>query len=198
MEAKINIGTIIWKSYLAGILIGLGGFAYLSVDNPVIGSLLFSFGLITIIAKKYMLYTGSIAYANYHHIPAFSLVLVYNLLGTSTVGLIAKYCSNIDANTIVLAKLSKPYYTVFFMAVVCGVLMYLGVSTSKALNQPLYAMLAVMIFILTGAEHCIANSFYFTVTSTPLAQSIPFMVVNILGNTVGAILYYNIEKISIE
>lgn len=50
------------KSILAGILIGLGVIINLQSENPIIGALLFSFGLLTIIRMQLNLYTGKIGF----------------------------------------------------------------------------------------------------------------------------------------
>ena len=36
------------KGIYAGILIGMGGIAYLAIDNKIVGSFIFSFGLLTV------------------------------------------------------------------------------------------------------------------------------------------------------
>ena len=41
---KYNIEILI-KSILAGIMIGIGGTIYLSLDNKIVGSILFAIGL---------------------------------------------------------------------------------------------------------------------------------------------------------
>lgn len=185
------------KAIKAGMLIGLGGLVYLSVDYKVFGAFLFSFGLITIIAQGYSLYTGAIGhFAHIKEIPTYMFMLVVNLLGAWVIGLVAKYCTSIEATTLVTNKLSQPLSTVFIMSMVCGVLMHLGVTTTKATKNPLYASMAVMLFILIGAEHCIANMFYFTVDDALSSlEAIKFMVVNILGNSLGAISWATIAKL---
>ena len=50
------------KSIYAGFMIGVGGIVYLSLDNKAIGSLLFSFGLLTIVTQGFYLYTGKIGF----------------------------------------------------------------------------------------------------------------------------------------
>ena len=51
-----------WKVYLSGILagfsIGLGCIVYLSIDDKIIGSALFTIGLFTICTMGLNLYTG--------------------------------------------------------------------------------------------------------------------------------------------
>ena len=44
---KYNIEILI-KSILAGIMIGIGGTIYLSLDNKIVGSILFAIGLFTV------------------------------------------------------------------------------------------------------------------------------------------------------
>jgi formate/nitrite transporter FocA (FNT family) len=46
----------------AGLLILIGCAIYLSVENKIIGSLLFSIALFTICYKKYSLFTGKVGY----------------------------------------------------------------------------------------------------------------------------------------
>ena len=47
---------------LAGFSIGLGGMIYLSVDNKVIGSALFSIGLFVVLTMNFSLFTGKVCY----------------------------------------------------------------------------------------------------------------------------------------
>lgn len=181
------------KSLLAGFLIGIGGIAYLSLENHIIGAILFSFGLVTIIARGYDLYTGKIGYTNFNQIPSMLLMLLGNFIGVILIGILAINIGLV-ADDICIGKLSKDCFMVFLQAILCGFLMYLGVDTTKKTNNPLYAMMAVIIFILTGAEHCVANMFYFTVYNQWSWDVVWFMVVNIIGNSIGSILLYRLEK----
>ena len=58
---KCNIEILI-KSILAGIMIGIGGTIYLSLDNKIVGSILFAIGLFIIVVYSFNLYTGKIGY----------------------------------------------------------------------------------------------------------------------------------------
>ena len=58
---KYNIEILI-KSILAGIMIGIGGTIYLSLDNKIVGSILFAIGLFIIVVYSFNLYTGKIGY----------------------------------------------------------------------------------------------------------------------------------------
>jgi formate/nitrite transporter FocA (FNT family) len=49
---KYNIEILI-KSILAGIMIGIGGTIYLSLDNKIVGSILFAIGLFIIVVYSF-------------------------------------------------------------------------------------------------------------------------------------------------
>ena len=50
------------KAVYAGFMIGIGEMVYLAVENKVVGSLLFSFGLLTIVTQGFYLYTGKVGF----------------------------------------------------------------------------------------------------------------------------------------
>ena len=50
------------RAVLAGLCIGLGGAVYLSLDNKIVGSALFTIALFTICTFGYNLYTGKVAH----------------------------------------------------------------------------------------------------------------------------------------
>ena len=56
------MNLLIKKSILSGILIGLGVLINIQTDPSVLGALLFSFGLLTIINMQLYLYTGKIGF----------------------------------------------------------------------------------------------------------------------------------------
>ena len=56
-----RIQTLI-KGVYAGFMIGIGGMVYLSAESKTVGSLLFSFGLLTIVTQGFFLYTGKIGF----------------------------------------------------------------------------------------------------------------------------------------
>ena len=49
-------------SFVAGVLIAIGGTVFLSCESKYLGALLFSVGLFFIVEGKYKLYTGAIGY----------------------------------------------------------------------------------------------------------------------------------------
>ena len=52
---KVFVGAL-----LAGLAIGIAGTVFLRVPNPLVGSWLFGFGLLTIVVLGFKLFTGAI------------------------------------------------------------------------------------------------------------------------------------------
>lgn len=197
-KAIKTIASIFLSSILAGATIGIGGWAYLSVGG-IIGSALFSIGLITIMIKGYTLYTGRIGFLSQpNEMPYFLIVLIGNLIGVSIVGLILRASTTIDTTLIIEAKLALNYRQIFYRSMLCGILMYLGTTCANLTQKPIYAMPFVMVFILCGAEHCIANTFYIVASQSYTSATLNFLAMNILGNTIGGISWRYIESLIIE
>jgi formate/nitrite transporter FocA (FNT family) len=82
------------KAIAAGVCIGMGGIIYLTLDNRIAGSFLFSIGLFTIYTFGFNLYTGKICYI-VHEGPSYLkdvfIVYIGNLIGTQGSGLIFRH-----------------------------------------------------------------------------------------------------------
>lgn len=198
---------ILLKAILAGLLIGIAGTIYLKIDNKIIGSLFFSFGLLVICCRNYYLYTGKVAYliTKKYNLKEILLIILGNLIGTLLVSLIIRYTNNdlvLKVNNMLDKKLSHNYLELLLLGLFCGILMYLAVDTynnSKSdLSKIFILTLAVSIFILCGFEHSIADMFYIF-----LSGKISFIIVLklftiLIGNALGAISLCFIEnKISL-
>lgn len=194
--------SIFLKSILAGLLIGIAGVAYLSVDNNIIGSFLFSFGLITIIIWKLNLFTGKIGVMNLkmdkRYIPIF---IIGNYLGTLLVSIfikLSRYNSGLieKAKSLSQIKINDSILSLFFLAVLCGVMMYLAVIGYNKKENLLLIIFPIMIFILCGFEHSIADMFYFNLAWVWDVRSIVYILVIILGNAIGSLGFKMIYKIN--
>lgn len=196
---KYNIEILI-KSILAGIMIGIGGTIYLSLDNKIVGSILFAIGLFIIVVYSFNLYTGKIGYLinnfNKKYIRELIITLIGNFIGTFFVGFILKYTriyNMISEKAKILAdiKLNDTLISILILSFFCGILMYLAVNTykeAKDIGKYLAVFLGVIVFILCGFEHCIANMYYFSVSSTWSLNTLLYLLVMILGNSLGGIL----------
>lgn len=193
------------KGLFAGIMIGIGGIAYLSVSNSVIGSFLFSIGLLTICMYGMNLYTGKIGYIlinKIDYIIELIISLIGNFIGTFLVGrmiLLTRFSYICDkATKISNLKLHDTLFSIFILSIFCGILMYIAVNnykkTTNEIGKYIGIFMCVMVFILCGFEHCVANMFYFTVAKVWSFKALKYLIVMILGNSVGSILiasYYN-------
>ena len=185
------------KSVLAGFMIGMGSFIYLSVENKYIGAFLFALGLLTIISKGYNLYTGKIYdfRLKLHSIEEKCNMLLGNFIGGYFFAGGMIRAIGIRTDDLWSYKLDKGILEVFFLSVICGILMYLAVTLYKKEQNPLYVIMPIMVFILAGCEHCIANIFYWSLYTNPMDIRIPiYIIINILGNSIGSIIFYQLEN----
>ncbi len=193
------------KGIYAGIMISVAGMTYLSLSNHVIGAFLFSIGLLVICMYGMNLYTGKIGYILINkkdYIYELIFTLLGNFIGTflsAKVLLLTRFSSVSEtASKIVSLKLNDNLLSIFILSMFCGILMYIAVNNYKKLNTDIgkygCIFLCVMTFILCGFEHCVANMFYFSISSVWSLKSLCYMLIMILGNSVGSILialYFN-------
>ena len=180
------------KSILAGILIGLGVIINLQSENPVIGALLFSFGLLTIINMQLNLYTGKIGFFNKIDECKFLItVLIFNCIAIAiTIGLYSignPNFINIISNA-AINKFNKNIFTLFINACFCGMLIHFAVKNKIII----LTVFSIMIFILIGAEHCIAD-FSYLLFNFSFINLVKFISI-IIGNSLGAILIERLSK----
>lgn len=193
------------KSIFAGIMIGIAGTVYLRVDNNIVGALLFSIGLLVICMYGMNLYTGKIGYIlinKLNYIYELLITILGNFIGTFLVArlvLLTRFKSVSDkAVDLVNLKLNDNLFSIFILAMLCGILMYIAVNNYKKINNEIgkYSciFMCVMVFILSGFEHSIANMYYISVANLLSLKSLLYIFIMILGNSVGSILialYYN-------
>lgn len=174
------------KSLLAGILIGLGVIINTQTQVPIIGPMLFSFGLLTIINMQLNLYTGKIGFVQkIKDTPFLLTVLIFNLIGiAATVGLYTLANSGFIPliSAAAATKFSKSIITLFINAIFCGMLIHFAVKN----KIHLFTVFAIMIFILIGAEHCIAD-FPYLLFNFSFMNLLKFIFI-IIGNSLGSIL----------
>ena len=196
MEEKFKI---LIKAFLAGIMISIGGTIYLSLENKMVGAFLFSIGLFMICVNSYNLYTGKIGYVierKKGFITELLITLIGNFIGTVSSGLVLSktriYSSIKDiATKICTTKLNDDLLSIFILSIFCGMLMYLAVDLYKRktdFGRYLGIFLGVTVFILAGFEHCVANMYYFTVADMWEGKTLLYVLIMILGNSVGSII----------
>lgn len=195
---------IFFSAVAAGIGIAIGGTVYMSLDNKIAGALLFTAGLYAIVLNGLHLYTGKIGYlVNEKNKGSYGVLLLLtwlgNLAGTclAAAALTATRVSGLSETAAGLCetKLGDTPVSVFFLAVFCGILMYVAVDGFKEKGNPLILFLCVSVFILSGFEHCVANMFYFAMAGAWSAKTVLYLLIMTLGNSLGGMLIPAIKKI---
>lgn len=184
------------KALLAGIIIAFCGYGYLSIENKYLGAFLFSFGLLTIISKGYELFTGKIytlKISSKSDLGDKLTMLFMNFIGASLIGVVFRFSTGLRTDALWEAKLSNSWFAVIILSFFCGVLMFLAVTLYIKEHNPLYVIMPIMLFILTGCEHCVANMFYLTLVSEISWEHLIYLLINIIGNAVGILVFFNLE-----
>lgn len=187
------------KGIYAGILISIGGIAYLAIDNKIVGSFIFSFGLLTVCMYSFNLYTGKVGYIlvnKLSYLKELFISLLGNFIGTLLVGNImrlTRFKNYIDtAKNIVNIKLNDNILSIFILAIFCGMIMYIAVNNYKkeknVIGKYMTIFMGVMAFILCGFEHCVANMFYFSIAGVYSLKVFYYLLIMILGNSLGSII----------
>ena len=156
-------------SILSGLMIAVGGTIYLSCiakDWAPFGAVLFAAGLYTICVYGFNLYTGKVGYIAYNfkdvnYIGLVILILVFNLITTYLLGIVCAYAFPAivePAKKIYEAKLAAPLLRLLITGIFCGLLMFLAVDTWKK-GSPFGCFIYIPVFIISGFDHSIANSF---------------------------------------
>ncbi|MBQ8875106.1 MAG: formate/nitrite transporter family protein, partial [Bacteroides sp.] len=185
---KIMYGVFI-KAILSGFMIAFGCIIYLMCPNKMVGALLFSFGLLTIVCRELYLFTGKIGYIRQVGIVNILLTILGNFVGTYIIGTVIQLTRLPIAesvSSVVSTKLNDSIPSLFILSIACGVMMYLAVDSYKKSRSWLFVILPVVIFILSGFEHSIANMCYFTLANAWEPRTFLLIGVMILGNAVGS------------
>ena len=143
MKKYINLFI---SSFLAGLLIAIGGIVYLSTkqSSVVMAAFLFAFGLFTIINFKLDLFTGKVGYI-FDNKPVFLFDLLIILLGNATSSILSGYMlrspllleddrlSNLINNALEVSniKLNSSWLSILILSIFCGIMIYLAVEVSK-------------------------------------------------------------------
>lgn len=195
---KQRIASFLY-SILAGVSISIGGIVFLSLDNKVTGAIFFSLGLFTVCTFGFNLFTGKVGYI-FENKPSYLLFLlqvwVGNLLGSLITGNLIRLTriGSISEKAKVLCdtKLNDSLLSIFILAVFCNILMFVAVDGFKTnqheIGKYIGIFMGVIVFILCGFEHCVANMFYFSVANVWSGKTILYLLVMTLGNACGSVL----------
>ena len=193
-----SLAILLW-AILSGIMISIGGTIFLILNKSELGAFLFGIGLFMVVVNGYNLYTGKIGYLidnKINYLWELFLTLIGNLIGTISCGyllLVTRFGDRLHevAKTVADAKLNDNLLSIFVLSMFCGMLMFLAVDLFKKLKDVgryFAVFLCVTVFIICGFEHCVANMYYFSVANAWNFNTILYLLIMILGNSVGGIL----------
>jgi len=188
---------IVLSAVLAGMCIAFGGVVFLSLENKVVGAALFAIGLFVICTFGFHLFTGKVCYVfrnDRRYALDLPLIWLGNLAGTGLVaGLVsltrAAPALAEKAMALCQVKLDDSLLSLFLLGVLCNIFIYIAVEgfakNPHELGKYLSIFFGVMVFILAGTEHCVADMFYFWMAGAWSGGAVLRLLAITLGNVVG-------------
>ena len=193
------------SSILSGIAVGIAGWGYLACTN-IIGAVLFSFGLLTVVHYKLKLYTGTAGFVALRYddgksrwlkaIGELLFILAGNITGCLLVSLLTRL-SPLElgdaAQKILEGRLAIGPLRAGLLAIGCGFIMTTVVTFARE-GKPLALLFGVPLFINCGFPHCLADAFYYltvpvSYTGAHLAELAVLYPCLVIGNFIGCNLY---------
>ena len=196
---------------MAGAFIAMGGVVFLSLNNKIVGAFMFSLGLFAVCTLKYNLFTGKVGYLFCNdvktYLPWCLMVWVGNLVGSIIVAELVRLTrvapGIIEKSTkLVQVKADDTLISLFVLGIFCNIMVVHAVD--QYLNNPheigkyLGIIMSIMVFILVGFEHSIADMFYIQMARMWNSQTIIALIVITLGNVLGGILIPTMRNINIK
>lgn len=187
---------------LAGAFISLGGVAFLKAGG-IIGAVLFTFGLLSIIHYKLKLYTGVSGFVStpqdWKELP---VVLLGNIVGCGLVGVAMRFSQPdlVDvAAAIVDKRVAAGFWRVLVLAVFCGFIMTTVVNFGRK-GQWLPLLFGIPLFIVCGFVHSIADAFYYLLGVEPAGFTAPVLMAylaSVAGNFIGCNAYRIFQRLAV-
>lgn len=210
MNKKVKSWTdLAANAFLSGLMISVGGAVYLLCENKIIGSFLFSFGLFTIVQRGFALYTGKVGYIPENppvYIISTLVTLIGNAAGTAFAASLlqqTRFSQTLreKAGICMETKTGDSISSQLVLGAFCGMLMYLAVDNareSRKKNADLSFVfgicIPVMIFIICGFNHSVADAFYMFSAGT-FPEDTGYILIVAAGNAAGGMTIPFIRKV---
>lgn len=190
------------SSVLAGTAIGIAGFGFLAsgvqaeVYGSLVGAVLFSFGLLTVVGYRLKLYTGTAGFIQKGEVADLLLILLGNIIGCLCVAVLSRMSPlglQESAQRVLELRLRTGALSCGLLAIGCGFIMTTAVQFARQ-KQYLPLLFGVPLFIVCGFPHCVADAFYYLCAPVAflkanLLQILLLYLSIVLGNFVGCNLY---------
>ena len=191
----MDIIGILKSAVISGICIGVAGIGFLATRD-IIGSVLFAFALLSVVAYKLYLYTGTAGFIKTGELPLLLLVFAGNIAGCLLMSLLARLSPMTlqeSAQNILEGRLAMGPLHGGLLSIACGFIMTTAVTFArKGNNFPL--LFGVPLFITCGYPHCMADAFFYLCVPLDfwmanLGSILGFYVSIVLGNFIGCNFY---------
>ena len=201
----MNMKDTFRSAVLSGIAVAIAGWGYLAFPN-IIGAVLFSFGLLTVVNYKLKLYTGTAGFVPLRYedgrsrwlraIGELLFILFANIVGCLLISLLSRMSPiglGESAQKILEARLAIGPLRAGLLAIGCGFIMTTVVTFARE-GKPLALLFGVPPFNNCGFPHCLADAFYYmtvplSYTGAHLAEVAILYPCLVIGNFIGCNLY---------
>ena len=165
---------LLGSAVLAGVAISLGCIAFLSIGG-VIGAVLFTFGLLTVIHYKLSLYTGTCGFVELFSLKrnisqgwqTILLIILGNAIGcllTALLTSVGGFSFGPSLLALMDNRMSLSLLEIFVRAIGCGFIMTTVVKFARE-GRFLPLLFGIPLFICCGFLHSIADTFYYSLAS---------------------------------
>jgi formate/nitrite transporter FocA (FNT family) len=193
------------SSILSGVAVAIAGWGCLAYPN-IIGAVIFSFGLLTVVNYKLKLYTGTAGFVPLKYedgrsrwlkaIGELLFILAGNIVGCLLVSLLTRMSPielGASAKKILESRLAIGPMHAGLLAIGCGFIMTTVVTFARE-GKPLALLFGVPLFINCGFPHCLADAFYYmtvptSYTGAHIAEIAILYPCLVVGNFIGCNLY---------
>lgn len=212
-------------SILAGLMISIGGMAYLYITSfdshsiwlKIAGGFSFTIGLIFIILLEFKLFTGlncDLIYTNYKKWYRLIACFLGNCVGC-WIGALLIFKTAIGADIMARAveisasKLAQEWWVTLLSAILCGIFITMAILGYRACKHSKTAGIIAIIFpiftfTILGVEHSVANQVYFALrvlsgqsfTGQIVLHTFIVMIGNIIGGTLIPIVFWAKDKLA--
>lgn len=156
---------IISKSLLAGAVIGIGGFLFLSSQCSLIGALLVSICFLSCSVLKLNIFTDkSCCLSDSIDFRRLILVLLLNVVATFIFGLISRFLNPSIvsvADKCVNIILATDYISCAITSLAVGFIMMLAAEFRKESSGNLLYTMCIFGLLVIGCSNCVLDSFYY-------------------------------------
>lgn len=205
---KAQFASFCLMAFCSGVMIGVGGTAFLlSVDRygewgKLIGSVMFSLGILAIVMFEMKLFTGLISdmpemgAKNWWKLP---VCFLGNMLGVLFAAVLVYYSTLSDkvvpqAEALMLPKLNAElwYVKALSSAIFCGFLITLSIGAvkyapRKGLSTTVGVTFPIIVFAFCGFDHSVANTLYFFFIGFS-GKAVVYVLICVLGNILGGVI----------